>query len=103
MDMFASMRRFTRDDLRKAFDEYAEAHGHERAALALHRTTGAQEVSAVPDGRIINAMVELIGGYSFVARGPSARPRYASSEAAEKFYAALKSIGERAFAKRNSL
>jgi hypothetical protein len=68
MNMWASAKAFTHDDLRKAFDDYAEAHGHELARSALQRSTGAREVSAVPDVRILNGMVELVGGFSFVGR-----------------------------------
>lgn len=76
MNMWASAKAFTRGDLRKAFDDYAEAHGLEGAASALQRSTGAREVSAVPDGRILNGMVELIGGYSFVGEAAAVqRPK----------------------------
>lgn len=73
MNMWASTKAFTRGDLRKAFDEYAEAHGVELAASALQRSTGAREVSAVPEGRILNGMVELVGGYSFVGKGSASQ------------------------------
>jgi len=44
MNMLASAQTMTRGDLRKAFDDYSEAHGHELAMLALERSTGAREV-----------------------------------------------------------
>jgi hypothetical protein len=99
MDMWASARRFTHDDLRKAFDEYAEAHGGELATLALARSTGARDVSAVPDGRIINAMVELVGGYSFVGHGTPAKGQ-ALRRNLTNIHASLSAIGETAFAGR---
>ena len=74
MNMWGSARSFTRDDLRKAFEAYAEAHGRELATSALQRSTGAREVADVPLERIINGMVELVGGYSFVGKTNADRP-----------------------------
>lgn len=71
MDMWASAKTMTRGDLRKAFEDYAEAHGQEQATLALERSTGARDVGSVPDGRIINGMVELVAKYSFVCQHDS--------------------------------
>jgi hypothetical protein len=97
MDMWASARRFTHDDLRKAFDEYAEPHGDDLARLALQRSTGARDLSNVPEGSIINGMVELVGGYSFVGQGAPARAQAVVRDLAN-IHASLAAIGEKAFA-----
>ena len=99
MNMFASAKAMTRSDLRKAFDDYAEAHGHELAALSLLRSTGVREVSAVPQERFINGMVELVAGFSFVARASfsEAQSRVARLN---KVHEALGAIRQKAFAKR---
>jgi hypothetical protein len=68
MNMWASANSFTHDDLRKAFNDYAKAHGHGLATLALESSTGAWDISAVPEDRILTAMVEFVAGYSFVGK-----------------------------------
>jgi hypothetical protein len=97
--MFASAKASTRADLRDAFDAFAEAHGVELATLALERSTGAREVSAVPDRRIINGMVELVGGYSFVGSGFPGRGE-ALVRSLAKIHEGLAAIGDKAFASR---
>lgn len=98
MNMFASARTMTRGDLRKAFDDYAEAHGQELATSALERSTGVREVPAVPPERIINGMTELVCGYSFVA---SARATGASSldDRLSKLHGEIAAIGAKTFAR----
>jgi hypothetical protein len=51
----------------------------------------------VPDGRIINAMVELIGGYSFVGCAGPSRAQAVVRDLAN-IHASLAAIGEKAFA-----
>jgi hypothetical protein len=97
MNMWASAKAFTPGELRNAFDEYAAAHGAGLATLALERSTGAREVSAVPDGRILNGMVELVGGYSFVGRRGYA-PGQAMARSLAGIHESLAAIGEKAFA-----
>jgi len=97
--MFASAKAFTRTDLREAFDAFAEAHGCVPATSALERSTGAREVSAVPQGRIINAIVELVGGYSFVGRSATSRAQAAACNLAN-IHESLAAIGAQVFAKR---
>ncbi len=79
---------FDHSDLQRALDEYAERHGRARAVAVLQDTTGAREVSAVPKPRIIVAMAELIGGYSF------------GSHPVARLHAQLAAIREKAFAGR---
>jgi hypothetical protein len=98
MNMWASTKAFTRDDLLKAFNEYAEAHGAGLATSALERSTGVREMSAVPEGRILNGMVELVGGYSFVGRA-AASPAQAVARNLANIHASLAAIGEKAFAR----
>lgn len=101
MQMWASARAFTRDDIRKAFDAYAAAHGRELATLALERSTGAREVYAVPAARILNAMAELICGYSFAGQSVPNRSHTIARCMAET-HECLARIRETAFARRRS-
>jgi len=82
---------FDHSDLQRAFDEYAERHGRARAISVLQDTTGAREVSAVPKVKIIVAMAELIGGYSFGSR---------PVDKVARLHAELAAIREQAFAGR---
>ena len=97
MNMWASANAFTRGDLRKAFEDYKLAHGFELATLALERSTGARDVTAVPPGRILNGMVELVGGYSFVGHGALSRAQTGVRSLSE-IHANLAAIGVKAFA-----
>ena len=99
MNMWASAKSFTHEDLRKAFDDYAAAHGHELATSALERSTGARKALAVPQARIINAMVELVGGYSFAGRGPSPTANGLRRNLAN-MHDILDAIGRKAFGAR---
>jgi hypothetical protein len=88
----------TRADLQRAFNEYAEAHGHDLAIAALKRSTGAREVSAVPDGRIINGLTELVCGFSFVGRSALTGPQ-AIADSPAKVHGGLAVVREKAFAR----
>ena len=102
MNMWASAKTFDRGDLRRAFDDYAEAHGVELATLALERSTGARDVSAVPQGRILNGMVELVGGYSFVGQGTPSRAHGAARSLSE-IHANLTAIAVKTFDSRKRI
>jgi len=82
---------FDHNDLQRAFDEYAERHGRARAVAVLQGITGAREVSAVPKVKIIVAMAELIGGYSFGSR---------PADKLARLHAELATIREKAFVGR---
>jgi len=77
--------------LQRAFDEYAERHGRARATAGLQDTTGVREVSAIPKVKIIVAMAELIGGYSFGSR---------PADKVARLHAELAAIPEKAFGDR---
>jgi len=75
----------------RAFDEYAERHGRARTVAVLQNTTGAREVYAVREVKIIVAMAELIGSYSFGLR---------PVDKVARLHAELAAIREKAFAGR---
>lgn len=56
---------FTRADLERAFDEFAERNGRQAALAVLAETAGTRDLAAVPEPRIIAAMAAFVGGYAF--------------------------------------
>jgi hypothetical protein len=99
--MFFRATGYSRSELQKAFDDFAEFHGPERALAALEASTGAKSVNEVPEARIVNGLTELICTYSFVGRAAPSKSQ-AAADSLAKVHSGLAAIREKAFAALSS-